>query len=72
MAKSQLRANLLMGLENTSTRMIRLAKNEIYYKKILNTNDIIHYIDSITIDDVMHVSEMITDNIDNMQISVIY
>ncbi len=72
MAKSQLRANLLMGLESTSTRMIRLAKNEIYYKKILNTSEIIHYIDSITVDDAMHVSDMITSRIDDMQVSVIY
>lgn len=72
MAKSQLRANLLMGLESTSTRMIRLAKNEIYYKKILNINDIIHYIDSITIDDVMAVSEMITGKAEDMQITAIY
>ena len=72
MAKSQLRANLLMGLESTSTRMIRLAKNEIYYKKILNINDIIHYIDSITIDDVMAVSEMITGKTEDMQVTAIY
>ncbi len=72
MAKSQLRANLLIGLESTSTRMIRLAKNEIYYKKILNINDIIKYIDSITIDDVMHVSEMISGHPDGMQMAIIY
>ncbi len=50
MAQSQMKANLLMGLESTSTRMIRMAKSEIYFKKTLKNAELINYINSITID----------------------
>jgi predicted Zn-dependent peptidase len=45
--KSQLKGNLLLGLENTSKRMSRLAKMEIYLQKYYDINQIIVEIDKV-------------------------
>ncbi|MBX7151353.1 insulinase family protein [bacterium] len=71
MAKSQIKANLLFGLESTSTRMIRLAKNEIYLKKKLNIADITEYIDNITLDDINEVAATLSDKVESMQVSIL-
>ncbi len=71
MAKSQIKANLVFGLESTSTRMIRLAKNEIYLKKKLNTADITNYFDNLTVDDIQKAAISLFRDLDKMEISVL-
>jgi predicted Zn-dependent peptidase len=71
MAKAQIRANLLFGLESTSTRMIRLAKNEIYLKKKLNIADITNYIDKLSIEDIQKSAYLLFKDLDKMQVSVL-
>jgi predicted Zn-dependent peptidase len=46
--KDQLKGNLLLGLESTSARMIRLAKMEIYFGQFFNLEEIIQEIEDIT------------------------
>jgi predicted Zn-dependent peptidase len=47
-AKDQLKGNLLLGLESTSSRMTRLAKTEIYFQRYFDLDDIIQGIDGVT------------------------
>jgi len=71
MAKSQIKANLLFGLESTSTRMIRLAKNEIYLGKKLNIADITDTINNISLDEINEVAVSLSDKVERMQVSVL-
>ncbi|MBI4537155.1 MAG: insulinase family protein [candidate division NC10 bacterium] len=47
-AKAQLKGNLLLGLESTSSRMTRLAKAEIYFQRAVDLDEIIQSIDGVT------------------------
>jgi predicted Zn-dependent peptidase len=47
-AKQQIKGNLLLGLESTSSRMTRLAKAEIYFQHYFDLDDIIRCIDEVT------------------------
>ncbi|MGB4781892.1 M16 family metallopeptidase [Candidatus Methylomirabilis sp.] len=49
-AKDQLKGNLLLGLEGTSSRMTRLAKSEIYFDRTYDLDEIIAGIDSVSTD----------------------
>ena len=57
--KSQLKGNLLLGLENTSSRMNRVAKMEIYLEKYYSLDDIIKEIDAVTPEKVKRVAREI-------------
>lgn len=46
--KDQLKGNLLLGLESTDARMVRLAKMEIYFGQFFNLEEIIQGIEAIT------------------------
>jgi predicted Zn-dependent peptidase len=47
-AKDQLKGNLLLGLESTSSRMTRLAKAEIYFQRYFDLDEIIKGIDGVS------------------------
>lgn len=47
-AKAQLKGNLLLGLESTSSRMTRLAKTEIYFGRYFDLDEIIRGIDGVS------------------------
>jgi predicted Zn-dependent peptidase len=47
-AKEQLKGNLLLGLEGTSSRMTRLAKAEIYFQRYFDLDEIIRGIDDVS------------------------
>jgi len=49
-AKDQLKGNLLMGLEGTSSRMTRLAKMEIYFQRNFDLDEIIAGIEMVSPD----------------------
>jgi predicted Zn-dependent peptidase len=49
-AKEQLKGNLLLGLEGTSSRMTRLAKAEIYFERYFDLDEIIRGIDEVSPD----------------------
>ncbi|MDX9715137.1 MAG: pitrilysin family protein [Dissulfurispiraceae bacterium] len=46
-AKDQLRGNLILGLDSTSSRMQSIARQEIYYKKRYTVKEIIKEIESV-------------------------
>jgi len=49
-AKDQLKGNLFLGLEGTSSRMTRLAKTEIYLERNHDLDEIISEIEAVSID----------------------
>ncbi|GBD95048.1 protease 3 precursor [bacterium BMS3Abin05] len=55
--QSQLKGNLLLGLESTSNRMDRLAKMEIYLHEFHTLDDVIHEIDQVRLKDVIETAE---------------
>ncbi len=49
-AKSQLKGNMLLGMESTDARMNRLARNEIYFRRDIPIEELADQIDRVTND----------------------
>ncbi|MDI6754859.1 MAG: pitrilysin family protein [Thermodesulfobacteriota bacterium] len=47
-AKEQLKGNLLLSLESTDSRMSRLAKSEIYFRRFISAEEIIEGIEKVS------------------------
>ena len=54
--KTQLKGNLMLGLESTSSRMNRLGKMEVYLKDYVSLDDIINNINQVTAEQVREVA----------------
>ncbi len=52
-AKEAIKGSLLLSLESTSNRMIRMAQSELYHNRIKTTDEAIKSIDSVTREDVI-------------------
>ena len=50
--KGQLRGGLVLGLEDSGSRMSRLGKAELVYDELLSIDEVIARIDAVTLDDV--------------------
>ncbi len=55
--KGQLRGSLVLGLEDTGSRMGRLAKADLVYGELLSVDEILRRIDAVTLDDVRHIAK---------------
>ncbi len=55
-AKEAMKGHFLLSLENTSSRMFRMAQSELYHNRIKSTDEIIKEIDSVTREDVFELS----------------
>ncbi|MGD0074106.1 MAG: pitrilysin family protein [Candidatus Binataceae bacterium] len=55
-AKSQLKGNMLLGLESTDSRMNRLARNEVYYGRDIPLEEITAEIERVTNDQVIELA----------------
>ena len=55
-AKESIKGNLILSLENTSNRMIRMAQSELYYNRIKSLDEILEEIDSVTAEDILDIS----------------
>jgi predicted Zn-dependent peptidase len=58
-AKEQLKGNLLLSLESTDSRMGRLAKSEIYFKRFISTEEIIEGIELVTAAEVTELAQQL-------------
>ena len=56
-AKGQMRGSLVLGLEDTGSRMSRLGKAELVYGELLGVDEILARIDAVTLDDVREVAK---------------
>lgn len=57
--KGQLRGGLVLGLEETSTRMSRLGKGELSYGEVLSTDEVLARIDAVTVEQVHAVAAQV-------------
>ena len=55
-AKESIKGSLILSLESTSNRMIRMAQSELYYNRIKNLDEILKEIDSVTTEDILEIS----------------
>jgi predicted Zn-dependent peptidase len=55
-AKEQLKGNLMLGLENTSNRMNRLAKHELLASRYISLDETVAAIDSVRPEEVTHIA----------------
>jgi predicted Zn-dependent peptidase len=60
-AKAQLKGSMLLSLESTSNRMMRLANGELYYGEYTPLDSIVNNIDAVTIEEVQAVSHQLFD-----------
>jgi len=58
-AKEQLKGNLLLSTESTSSRMSKLAMNEIYFGKQLDIEDVIREFDAVEEEGIQDISRLI-------------
>jgi predicted Zn-dependent peptidase len=54
--KGQMRGALVLGLEDTGSRMTRLGKSELVYGELMSVDEILRRIDAVTLDDVRAVA----------------
>jgi predicted Zn-dependent peptidase len=54
--KGQLRGGLVLGLEDTGSRMSRLGKSELVYGELMTVDEILGHIDAVTVEDVQGVA----------------
>ena len=59
--REQIKTNILMGLESTSSRMNFLARSLLFHEKILSADEIISRYDSVTKEDIMVLARKILD-----------
>lgn len=52
-AKEAIKGGLILSLENTSNRMIRMAQSELYYNKIKSVNEILNEIELVNKEDII-------------------
>ena len=55
--REQIKGSFLLSLESTFKRMTRLAKNEIYYNRFINSDELISEIDKITAESVCNTAK---------------
>jgi len=56
-AKAQLKGKLLLSQENTSNRMTRLAKSELYFNRFVTLDELVENIDGVTSEELLKFSE---------------
>ena len=56
-AKAQLKGNLILALESTSSKMTNIAKQEIYYGKYYSPEEVIGMVESVTLENIKDLSQ---------------
>lgn len=59
--KSQMKGNMMLGLENMSSRMMRIGAGELYFKRYTSLDSILEKIDSVSVDDVQRIARAVLD-----------
>ena len=59
--KGQLRGSMVLGLEDTGSRMSRIGKSELVYEELLSVDDVLAHIDAVTLDDISAVAAEVLD-----------
>ena len=59
--REQLKGRILLGLETSSSRMMRNARNELQYRRQATEKELVRRIDAVTRDDLNRVAEAALD-----------
>lgn len=59
--KEQLKGRILLGLETASAKMMRMARNQIYFNRQVSERELIRAINSVTADEIVRVARQILD-----------
>jgi len=59
---SQIKGNLMLGLENMSSRMTRVGTGELYFKKYTSLDHILKKIDEVSVDKIQGVAQEVLDS----------
>jgi predicted Zn-dependent peptidase len=59
--KGMLKGSLVLGLEDTGSRMTRLAKGDLLYDELLGVDELLAKVDAVTLDDVRHIAAEVLD-----------
>ena len=57
--KNRLKGNMVLGMESSSRRMSRLAKNELYYGEYVSVDKLLDSIDQTTAEDVLQIAQKV-------------
>ncbi|ABD12906.1 putative Zn-dependent peptidase [Frankia casuarinae] len=60
-ARGQNRGSMILGLEDTGSRMSRLGKSELVHGEVLSVDEIIARVDAVTLDDVTAIARELLD-----------
>ncbi|WP_242890594.1 M16 family metallopeptidase [Actinomadura litoris] len=60
--KGQLRGAMVLGLEDTGSRMSRIGKSELVYESLLPVDEVLARIEAVTLDDVRAVAHEVLDS----------
>lgn len=63
-AKEYLKGSILMSMESTSNRMIRMAQSYIYFGRVQTVEESVYEIDSVTADQVLEMANLLLDEKD--------
>ncbi len=55
-AKEAMKGHFILSLENTSSRMFRMAQSELYHNRVKSTDEIIKEIDSVSCEDIIRLA----------------
>ncbi|MBI5408205.1 MAG: insulinase family protein [Nitrospirae bacterium] len=61
-AKDQLKGNLILALESTSSKMTNIAKQEIYYGKYFSPEEVIEKVESVTLENLKDLAHRLAGN----------
>jgi len=59
--KEHIKGRILLGLESSSARMMRLARSEMNYGRQIGEKELLRNINGVTLDDVLHVAHDVLD-----------
>jgi predicted Zn-dependent peptidase len=59
--KGMLKGSLVLGLEDTGSRMTRLAKGDLLYDELLGVDELLAKVDAVTMDDVREIAGEVLD-----------
>ncbi len=59
LGKGQMRGGLVLGLEDTGSRMSRLGKSELVHERLMSVDEVLGRIDAVTVDDIQAVAQEI-------------
>jgi len=60
-AKESIKGSIILGLENTSNRMIRMTQSEIYFNKVITAEESISDVEKVSVNDITEIANELAD-----------